>query len=207
MKHSIFKENRRYTFSDYFNMTAPTDEIVAEFGYTFGMERLVLPQSTAFDPAIVQRLNELYETILARISMNSEMAKREFLIAPMIMEIARHTTAKINVEYSMEINDKLGGSLDYLLRAPQELIVIEAKKKDVDSGFNQLAAELIALDKYEATASTILYGAVTLGDIWKFGTLDRQRKHIAKDIRTQTIPDDTGEVFSILMGILGDTVK
>lgn len=49
----------------------------------------------------------------------------------------------------LDVSDKLSGSLDYLLRSTQELIVIEAKKKDVDSGFNQLAAEMIALDKYD----------------------------------------------------------
>jgi hypothetical protein len=203
VKRSIFKENKRYTFSDYFDMTAPTDEIVAEFGYSFGIEMLELPQVTHPNPEAVQRLNELYYAILPRISLTSEMAKREFLIAPLILEIARNTTAKINVEYLLDVSDKLSGSLDYLLRSTQELIVIEAKKKDVDSGFNQLAAEMIALDQYHDREANILYGAVTLGDIWKFGTLDRKRKHIAKHIRTQTIPDDTEEVFSILMGIVG----
>ncbi|WP_287602439.1 hypothetical protein [Thiothrix sp.] len=203
MKRSIFKENKRYTFSDYFDMTAPTDEIVAEFGYTFGVEMLQLPQLADPNPVAVQRLNELYYAILPRISLNSEMAKREFLIAPLILEIARNTTAKINVEYLLDVSDKLSGSLDYLLRSTQELIVIEAKKKDVDSGFNQLAAEMIALDKYHDDGANMLYGAVTLGDIWKFGTLDRERKHIAKHIRTHTIPDDTAEVFAILMGIVG----
>jgi hypothetical protein len=92
------------------------------------------------------------------------------------------------------------------LRANQELIVIEAKKKDIDSGFNQLAVELIALDKYEENESMeILYGAVTLGDIWKFGTLDRKKKHIVKNIHSQTIPEETEAVFSILMGIIGET--
>ena len=85
----------------------------------------------------------------------------------------------------------------------QNLIVVEAKNKDLDSGFNQLTAELIALDKYEENESiTIIYGAVTLGDIWKFGILDRQAKHIGKNITSQTIPSDTEEIFSILMGIM-----
>lgn len=34
MKKSIFKENKKYTFSDYFDMNHPTEEIVGEFGYS-----------------------------------------------------------------------------------------------------------------------------------------------------------------------------
>ncbi|EGJ34176.1 MULTISPECIES: hypothetical protein [Moorena] len=203
MKKSIFKENRKYTFSDYFAMTNPTEEIVGEFGYSFGIELIDLPKSSNYDLDIIQQLNHTYYTIIPKISLTSEIAKREFLIAPLILEIAKLLPVKVNVEYPLDINDQLGGALDYLLKTSQNLIIIEAKKKDIDSGFNQLAAELIALDKYEDSESIeIIYGAVTLGDIWKFGTLDRKRKHIAKTIQSQTIPRDTEEIFSILIGIL-----
>ncbi|NEN99508.1 MAG: hypothetical protein F6K50_29705 [Moorea sp. SIO3I7] len=203
MKKSIFKENRKYTFSDYFAMTNPTEEIVGEFGYSFAIEVIDLPKSTNYDLDIIENLNHTYYTIIPKISLTSEIAKREFLIAPLILEIAKLLPVKVNVEYPLDINDQLGGALDYLLKSSQNLIIIEAKKKDIDGGFNQLAAELIALDKYEESESIeILYGAVTLGDIWKFGTLDRKRKHIAKTIQSQTIPRDTEEIFSILIGIL-----
>lgn len=141
--------------------------------------------------------------MIPRIHLNSEFTKREFLIAPLIIELARNSAVKINVEYPVDIDDKLSGVLDYLLRAKQELIVTEAKRKDLDNGFNQLAAELIALDKYEDDGvGDVLYGAITLGDLWKFGTLDRERKHITKDIHSYTIPDNTEAVFSIVMGIV-----
>ncbi|OLT59263.1 hypothetical protein [Moorena bouillonii] len=203
MKKSIFKENRKYTFSDYFAMTNPTEEIVGELGYSFAIEAIDLPKSSNYDLDIIQNLNHTYYTIIPKISLTSEIAKREFLIAPLILEIAKLLPVKVNVEYPLDINDQLGGALDYLLKSSQNLIIIEAKKKDIDGGFNQLAAELIALDKYEESESIeILYGAVTLGDIWKFGTLDRKRKHIGKTIQSQTIPRDTEEIFSILIGIL-----
>ncbi len=102
--------------------------------------------------------------------MDSETAKREFLIAPVLFEIAKFTESKISVEYPIEIDDKLGGYVDYLIRSKQELIVIEAKKGDIDKGFNQLAAELIALDKYEDENNNLLYGAITIGEMWRFST-------------------------------------
>ncbi|WP_133511831.1 hypothetical protein [Candidatus Thiosymbion oneisti] len=107
------------------------------------------------------------------------------------------------MEYAIEVDGRLIGSLDYLIRLKQELIVIEAKKGDLDKGFNQLSAELIALDKYEeGNENDRLYGAITVGDIWKFGVLERKRQHITKDIDSFTIPGDLERVFSILIGIL-----
>ncbi|WP_083234214.1 hypothetical protein [Candidatus Marithrix sp. Canyon 246] len=203
MKTSIFKKNKKYTFSDYFEMNHPTKEIAAEFGYSFAFEVMQLPKYSDYDKDFVKTLQETYYTILPKINLNSEMAKREFLVAPLLLEIARTSDITINIEYSLNVNDKLSGLLDYLLIANQDLIIIEAKKKDIDNGFNQLVAELIALDKLEDNEKIeYIYGAVTLGDIWKFGILDRKNKHIIKNIHSHTIPEDTGEVFSILMGIL-----
>jgi len=93
--------------------------------------------------------------------------------------------------------------LDYLIRSKQELIVIEAKRGDLDKGFNQLAAELIALDKYEENNTNgALYGAITIGYVWKFGILERSKQHISKDINSYTVPGDIERVFSILVGII-----
>lgn len=73
----------------------------------------------------------------------------------------------------------------------------------MDGGFNQLAVELIAVDKAEDNQEiALLYGAVTLGDIWRFAILDRATKRIIKNMHSHTIPQDTTEVFSILLGIL-----
>ncbi|MCK5522374.1 MAG: hypothetical protein KAI83_04490 [Thiomargarita sp.] len=204
MKKSIFKEGKKYTFSDYFEMNNPTEEIVGEFGYSFSYEVINLPQSTDYNIAEIKKLQETYYQILPKISLNSEMAKREFLIAPILIEIAKNTDSKINVEYAIEVDDKLSGSLDYLIRSNQELLIIEAKEGDLDKGFNQLSAQLIALDKYEESDfGHILYGAITIGEVWKFGMLNRTEKKMMKDINSYTIPAEVEKVFSILMGLVG----
>ncbi|RKZ39814.1 MAG: hypothetical protein DRQ49_10325 [Gammaproteobacteria bacterium] len=204
MKKSIFKEGKKYTFSDYFEMNNPTEEIVGEFGYSFSYEVISLPQSSDYNMTDIKKLQETYYQFLPKIFFNSEMAKREFLIAPILIEVAKNTDSKINVEYAIEVDDKLSGSLDYLIRSNQELLVIEAKKGDLDKGFNQLSAQLIALDKYEeGDFGNILYGAITIGEVWKFGTLNRSEKQIIKDINSYTIPSEVEKVFSILMGLVG----
>jgi len=68
--------------------------------------------------------------------------------------------------------------------------------------FNQLAAELIALDKYEDENDHFLYGAITIGEMWRFSILDRQSQHISKDIHSYTVPEDVEQIFKILIGII-----
>ena len=129
MKKSIFKENKKYIFSDYFDMNYPTKEIVGEFGYSFALEVIDLPKYQDYDKHFVKTLQETLYTIFPKITLNSEMAKREFLVAPLLLEMARTTDTMINVEYSLDVNNKLSGFLDYFLVANQDLIIIEAKKK------------------------------------------------------------------------------
>ena len=203
MKKPILKEGQKYTFSDYFELNNPTEEIVEELGYSFSYEVLNLPQSNDYNVSDIKKLQDTFYTIFPKIIINSEIAKREFLIAPILVEIAKNTDSKINVEYPIEVNDKLGGSLDYLIRSKQEIVVIEAKKGDLDKGFTQLSAELIALDKYEESdVGTMLYGAITIGDVWRFGILNRDMQHIKKDINSYAVPGDIEKLFSILVGIV-----
>jgi hypothetical protein len=203
MKKPILMEGKKYTFSDYFELNNSTEEIVEELGYSFSHAVINLPQSKDYKVDDIKKLQDTFYTILPRITINSEIAKRDFLIAPILVEIVRNTESKINVEYAIEIDSRLSGSLDYLIRLKQELIVIEAKRGDLDRGFNQLSAELIALDKYEENkVSNRLYGAITIGDVWRFGILERKKRHIIKDINSFTIPGDLEKVFSILLGIL-----
>ena len=203
MKKPILKEGQKYTFSDYFELNNPTEEIVEELGYSFSYEVLNLPQSKDYNVSDIKKLQDTFYTIFPKIIINSEIAKREFLIAPILVEIAKNTDSKINVEYPIEVNDKLGGSLDYLIRSKQEIVVIGAKKGDLDKGFTQLSAELIALDKYEESdVGTMLYGAITIGDVWRFGILNRDMQHIKKDINSYAVPGDIEKLFSILVGIV-----
>ncbi|MCI5123346.1 MAG: hypothetical protein D3925_02420 [Candidatus Electrothrix sp. AR5] len=206
MRKSIFKEGKKYTFSDYFYLPNPVEDIVAELGYSYALEVLQLPTSTSCDVVSVNNLKRTYYNVLPKISLNSETAKREFLIAPVLFELAKETDSKINVEYPIDVSELLSGYLDYLIRYKQELIVIEAKKGDIDKGFNQLAAELIALDQYEEEGGSILYGVVTIGEMWVFSMLDRKNKKITRDMHNYTIPEDVEDIFRILVGIIESSV-
>lgn len=96
------------------------------------------------------------------------------------------------------------GSLDYYLHTQKSLIVIEAKKADLSRGFTQLAIELIALDRWLDDGKNPLYGAVSTGDVWQFGRLDRRQKAIEQDLNLFRVPADLIELFSYLVGMLSD---
>jgi len=200
MKKSIFTENKKYTFSDYFNMGNPTEEIMTEFGYQLDQKEAKLPLATHVDQSIIDKLKNYYYRLLPKITINSEIAKREFIIAPLLYETIINIDAKLNVEYPISVDDKLNGVIDYLIRSKKELIVIEAKKGDLDRGFNQLAAEMIALDKYEENNHLeTLYGAITIGEVWRFAILNRSEKTIVKDINLYRFPQDVKELLSIFI--------
>jgi hypothetical protein len=107
----------------------------------------------------------------------------------------------LRIEYSLKVNNLLQGTLDYLIRSNHSLIVIEAKRDDLTRGFTQLAAEMIALAMTEES-STVIYGAVTIGNLWIFGLLDSSTFTITQDIASYTIPDDLDTLVKILVGIL-----
>ncbi|MEQ8540213.1 MAG: hypothetical protein RIB93_22510 [Coleofasciculus sp. D1-CHI-01] len=68
-------------------------------------------------------------------------------------------------------------------------------------GFTQLAVELIALAMLQESPE-VLYGVVTIGELWVFGKLERSTLTIIRDIGSYTLPDDLRELVNILVGIL-----
>ena len=202
-KLKILQEDQSYTFRSYFEMIAEPDEILAELGYTLKIDQLSLPHSDRSLPQFPTLLQQIQDT-LPLVSLSSETARREILVAPIVLAAVVHCKAQLRIEYALTVNDWLKGTLDYLLRASKNLIVIEAKRDDLSRGFTQLAAEMIAL--VQAEDLTTLYGAVTIGDAWRFGKLDQLSKTITQDISLYTVPGQLEQLLQILVGILqGDS--
>ena len=196
------KEGKRYTFNDYFYFNSPQEDIANEFGYQFETRPIEFVKKDTVAISDIKKLQTTFYENLPKITLTSERAKRDFMIAPLLWEIIRHIKAKIKVEYPIDIDEKLGGSLDYLVQSTQAIVIIEAKKGELEKGFNQLIVELIAMDKYQESTSTFLYGAVSIGELWRFGRLHCDTKQIVKDLHTYRVPEDLEDIFSIIAGIL-----
>lgn len=199
-KIKILQEDQSYTFSSYFDLPYETDDILREFDYSFIKTELSLPQT---DQPVVDELlliKEKIRRILPLISLSSETARRETLVAPILLEIIAICNCQLKIEYPLRVSDRLKGTLDYLLQSRHDLLVIEAKKDDLTKGFTQLAVELIALS--QVTEQDIFYGAVTIGNLWQFGKLDQIEKTIYQDLNLFKIPDDLLDLGKVLLGIL-----
>jgi len=199
LKRKILEENRSYTFRSYFELPYDTDEVLAEFGYSFRTDNLDLPIAKNLPnrlPSLKQEMQEMLRLTL----LSTETAKREILIAPIITEVARFCQCQLRIEYSVNVSERLKGELDYLFRSDRSLLVVEAKRDDLTRGFTQLAVELIAMS--EIDDRDLLYGAVTTGNVWQFGVLDRQQAMITQDIQQFLVIDDLERLAATLIKLL-----
>lgn len=190
-KQPIIHRDRAYSFADYFKLNFAPQDILSYFNVSLERQFLTLPHF----PGPLDRLGDLKSRLsenLPRVGLNSEIARREFLIAPVLMEVLHYTHATLNVEYPIAVSPQLKGSLDYLLEAKTQFLVIEAKNEDLERGFLQLAIELIALDRWLESDSPLFYGAVSTGTIWQFGLFDRTGSYVIQDLNLQHWPVNQG---------------
>jgi hypothetical protein len=198
----IIDENKLYTFHKYFELNPPLDELLAYFGYHHNrVEKYPLPHQTVDQIFFASLKTDLLNNILYT-DLTSETARRESLIAPILFKIAAYLKTSLRIEYPLRVNKQLGGKLDYYMRQANNLLIIEAKQGDLQRGFTQLAVELIALDKWLEDAMPLLYGCLSLGNIWQFVVLDRQTKQITEDLKLYDIPNELDSLLGILIGIL-----
>lgn len=198
---AIIQPEQSYTFSDYFKLNFAPQDILAYFGASLQRRSLKLPHYNG----PLDRLSELKDRIeesLPRVSLTSEMARREFLIAPVLTDVLHYTKAMLNVEYPVAVSNQLKGSLDYLLQNDQTFLVIEAKNEDLERGFVQLAVELIALDQWIDSEQPMLQGAISTGNIWQFGQFNRQSREVTQDLDLYRVPADLDDLLRILVRIL-----
>jgi hypothetical protein len=201
----ILNPQDSYTFSKYFELPYAIDDILADLDCTYSLENVDLPQAK-YTLDLLTLQHKLERDILIA-DLKSEMARREILIAPVLLELCAYLHLRLRIEYPVNVSSWLKGTLDYYIAAEQNLLVIEAKRDNLDSGFTQLAAELIALDQWTKSTATILYGAVTTGRSWQFGLFDRQRRHITQDVKLFRVPEELTSLFQILIGVVQGSGK
>jgi len=205
MKRPVIDPKKSYTFSDYFEMNIPIDELVTYFGYHYQLKFCTLPRSTV-SLDYFAHLEQQIKSHLEYVYLTSETARREVLVAPILFNAATFLKTTVYIEYPLQVSHQLKGKIDYYLRRQDNsnLLIVEAKHDDMTRGFTQLAVELIALDQWLDDSDKLLYGIITMGNVWQFGILDRLSKQIIQDIRLYRVPDDIEDLLRILIAILAD---
>jgi hypothetical protein len=125
----------------------------------------------------------LREQIPLASAINTEKARSELVVMPVLMEVRRqlHHQIAIFSGTSFEVDPALGleGRCDFILsRSPEQyyvtapvLTIIEAKNESIPNGLGQCIATMVAtriFNQREGHAIDTLYGAVTTGNQWKF---------------------------------------
>lgn len=80
--------------------------------------------------------------------------------------------------------------------------MIEAKQADINRGFIQLATEMIALDKWTDSTQAEILGAVTTGNVWQFGILNRQKQSIEQAINLYRVTEELEVAIRTLLAAL-----
>jgi hypothetical protein len=134
--------------------------------------------STPISDYLQETLN--YNISLA-LAINSEKARSELIIAPVLVELKKLTGYGLfsGVEFNVDPSQGLAGYVDFLVsRDPEQLFVkapvvtiVEAKKEDINNGLGQCVATLVAAQIFNERKGLIipdLLGTVTTGSAWKF---------------------------------------
>ncbi|NMF64252.1 hypothetical protein DP113_07285 [Brasilonema octagenarum UFV-E1] len=130
----------------------------------------------------------LDENLPLATAINSEKARSEFLIAPILSEVRRQQDYRISLfsgtEFNVEPAQGLSGFCDFILSASGEqyfisapvVTVVEAKNENIIAGLGQCAATMLAAQIFNQRAGNdveVIYGVVTTGTNWKFLTLEQ----------------------------------
>lgn len=115
--------------------------------------------------------------------VNTEKARSEFLIAPILGEIVEQSKRQVSLfsgrNFSVDPERGLQGFCDFILsQSPEQIEVVspvitiaEAKNESIPSGLGQCMAEMVAaqiFNEREGKKVDIIYGAVTTGTNWRF---------------------------------------
>lgn len=147
------------------------------------------------------------------IGINSEKARSEFIIAPMLVEARRRVGPRVNVlpgvAFDVDKARGLTGYCDFLIARSPEIYyvqapvvaVVEAKKEDLTAGLGQCVAEMVAIGLFnerEGTTVPAVYGCVTSGSNWRFLRLEGATLQID---RPEYYLRDAGKILAILVQI------
>ena len=118
--------------------------------------------------------------------LNSEKAKSEFIISPILRELRRRNkTFAFFSGYAFDVDkaQKLTGVCDFLLSTNVHAVeikspvvcLVEAKNRTIEEGFGQCAAEMYAarlLNERDDEPYRTIYGCVTTASEWHFLRLE-----------------------------------
>lgn len=197
---------------------AYSDFSLAKVSKTFELKILDAVNMFSAIPEL-ESSNFLVETLLytvpLAISSNTEKARSEMIIAPILIELRKQLNSEISffsgIDFTIDPEKGLNGNCDFLIsRSPELLIltapviiIVEAKKENINGGLGQCVAEMLGariFNEREGNDIPTIFGAVTSGTNWRFLKL-----------KDQVIEIDLTEYYlrdvNKILGILANSIK
>ena len=147
--------------------------------------------------------------------INTEKAKSEFIIAPILLELHRLLGGAMGlfsgVEFDVDAAKGLNGVCDFILsRAASHFVlsaplvtIVEAKNDNLRNGLGQCIAATYAAGVFNQEAGNpipAVFGVVSTGSAWKFLRLEGST--VTLDLKEYYI-DNLGKILGVLKHIVG----
>jgi hypothetical protein len=198
---------------------AYSDFTVGKVKQAFGIQTI---EGKPFFPVIVPvapsstLVEVLDETLPLAVALPSEKAKSELLISPILVEVRKHLKHQVSLfsgqDFTVDAEAGLSGICDFLIsRSPEQLeiespvvVLVEAKKADINSGMGQCMAEMVAAQQFNQKAGQPpkpVYGCVSSGLLWRF--LKLAGNQMTVDLKDYSL-DPLSDLLGKLVWMCGD---
>ena len=191
------------------------ETLVKDFKITLREVSDLFAQCPEVQPSDQLRLT-LAQNLNLAVAINTEKARSEMIISPILLEVKRQMHDRISlfsgVDFTVDTEKGLNGICDFLISHSSEqlfvrvpiIALVEAKNENLKSGFAQCMAEMLAAQLFnqrEGNDIPVVYGVVTIGTLWGFLRLTEQTT-IELDLTEYFIKD-----ISKILGILLHTIE
>jgi hypothetical protein len=187
-------------------------QVQQELGLT--LDEVDLYSHVPTSPLREEFATALNEGATLALAVNTEKAKSEFIIAPLLLELRRSLGDRLGlfsgVELTVDPGRGLNGVCDFIitksakqfvLSAPL-IAIVEAKNDNLRSGLGQCIASMYAAQLFNQQSSSpieAVFGVITTGSAWKF--LRLQQAALTLDVKEYYI-DNAGKILGILTYIV-----
>jgi hypothetical protein len=199
----------RSRFKEFLQLSAP---------FAVAQSSVRMPPTVGFAPSyrgkIVTKL--IQQPFIAD---DGKKVRSELIIAPLLFELRELLDRQIGffsgMDFTIDIESGLSGVCDFILtRSSNQLIIeapaivlVEAKKGEINAGWGQCAAEMVAAQKFNLSMGkeiSVIYGSVTTGMQWQFLRLSGADLTIDT---TQYSLDPIEHILGILKWMVGDNLS
>jgi len=157
----------------------------------------------------------LAENIPLAGAINTEKARSELIISPLLVELRKILKHKISlfsgIEFTVDKEKGLNGFCDFIISASHEqlllvspvITIVEAKNENIIAGLGQCIAEMVAAKIFNESENNTkiktIYGVVTTGTVWKF--LKMQGLNVMIDLDDYFI-ENPDKIMAILLTMM-----